>query len=687
MALVGPIRIRVQSKPRIRCRVLPRLIPLNASIEVGTVTTGAPGSPVTVVNSGTSLDAVLDFSIPQGAQGDPGVVQSVVAGDNVSVDSSDPTRPVVSAISDITPVADRAALKALSTSTKKIAIIYAEGGRNGAFVWTVGDYSTQVAADTAEGIYIKATAIAATAGAWVRLYSGNANASWFGTGQSAIEAAHSVVDDIEIDRPFAIAATATWPNGKRYKFTGLGKLAVATAVTLTIRGAVRAPTWANLPSSGPNKIFDCTGTGKVLGVRRVHPEWWGAVKNGSIPDHAAFQAAQNCIEASATSDGDETALILGGGSYALGAQVVVTPRGDMTVKWLGQGGSGGTYLVALASWTGNSGVVKFAAAAGINDSRSNWLFSGFRILPQTAGTGSTVGILIGAGATTLQGGVQESALFEDVNVYEFATCWYVQNARLMQWRRCGGWIETLANGNAFRAVAAAGDTTGDFDTYSCQFVGKGTNTRSVFFSGSGAGATVVGIRMHSAIMYAGSITVSADTAARVGDIWFDTGSQLDVFTTAGVILICDGSGSRLYNVKFRDGYFASGIVGTVKAISIGVSNSGAIRGIEVSGNFFINCVGDVVYANGDVQGYIVTNNHFVDCNGGNMVTIGTGVKNSSVTGNTVERMNTSQSVAAIVATVAGANYYAIRNNMGNGVATAAVSDIAAGAQKIVDGNF
>ena len=44
----------------------------SASISVGTVTTLAAGSNATVVNSGTSMDAVLDFGIPQGATGATG---------------------------------------------------------------------------------------------------------------------------------------------------------------------------------------------------------------------------------------------------------------------------------------------------------------------------------------------------------------------------------------------------------------------------------------------------------------------------------------------------------------------------------------------------------------------------------------------------------------------------------------
>lgn len=40
-----------------------------ATIQVGTVTTGPPGSSATVTNTGTSTDAILNFSIPQGATG------------------------------------------------------------------------------------------------------------------------------------------------------------------------------------------------------------------------------------------------------------------------------------------------------------------------------------------------------------------------------------------------------------------------------------------------------------------------------------------------------------------------------------------------------------------------------------------------------------------------------------------
>jgi hypothetical protein len=43
-----------------------------ATVSIGTVTTGAPGTSASVTNSGTSSSAVLNFTIPQGAAGTSG---------------------------------------------------------------------------------------------------------------------------------------------------------------------------------------------------------------------------------------------------------------------------------------------------------------------------------------------------------------------------------------------------------------------------------------------------------------------------------------------------------------------------------------------------------------------------------------------------------------------------------------
>lgn len=73
----------------------------------------------------------------------------------------------------------RSVMKALDT-TKDVLCNLTELGREGVWLWRAGNYSTQIAADTLEGMFIKADAIASTSGAWVRNANGGASASWFG---------------------------------------------------------------------------------------------------------------------------------------------------------------------------------------------------------------------------------------------------------------------------------------------------------------------------------------------------------------------------------------------------------------------------------------------------------------------------------------------------------------------------
>lgn len=64
-------------------------------------------------------------------------------------------------------VATRTALKALDTTKESVAFL-SESGREGWFVWKAGNYAAAHSTDTTEGVYVKATAIASTAGSWVR---------------------------------------------------------------------------------------------------------------------------------------------------------------------------------------------------------------------------------------------------------------------------------------------------------------------------------------------------------------------------------------------------------------------------------------------------------------------------------------------------------------------------------------
>lgn len=77
-------------------------------------------------------------------------------------------------------VSTRTALAALNTNTITAAFLK-EPGREGQFFWRSGDYSSLVAIDTAEGVYIKADAVSASTGAWVRVFDGfTYDIMWFG---------------------------------------------------------------------------------------------------------------------------------------------------------------------------------------------------------------------------------------------------------------------------------------------------------------------------------------------------------------------------------------------------------------------------------------------------------------------------------------------------------------------------
>ncbi|WP_202948134.1 hypothetical protein [Sinorhizobium fredii] len=99
---------------------------------------------------------------------------------------------------NIKNVATRTALKALNTAVTTLAFL-GEGGRKGLFKWTTGDFSSQITADTQEGIYIKADAIASTVGAWVRQFDGRVFPEWFG----------AVGDGTTSDQTAAAAAVAS----------------------------------------------------------------------------------------------------------------------------------------------------------------------------------------------------------------------------------------------------------------------------------------------------------------------------------------------------------------------------------------------------------------------------------------------------------------------------------------------
>ncbi|WP_164848446.1 tail fiber domain-containing protein [Sinorhizobium meliloti] len=199
-------------------------------------------SPVTVsLNGGSALTIKTNSGNDVAADGLTAgmIVMGIVSGSTFRLVSDQASAAVLaaceaaaaaalSAVPNSFP-ANRAALKAINTTTH-VAAYLRESGREGQFVWKTGDYSAQIASDPLEGIYVKADAVPATSGAWVRqggwaLQGGYAE--WFGAvadynqadgsgtdNDAAINAALSILPRVYLAGGYY--RTANTINGPKY---------------------------------------------------------------------------------------------------------------------------------------------------------------------------------------------------------------------------------------------------------------------------------------------------------------------------------------------------------------------------------------------------------------------------------------------------------------------------------------
>lgn len=160
-----------------------------------------------VAITGGSITGITDLAV---ADGGTGASTAADARFNLGI-----------AIEVVTSIA---ALKALDTTRVTHAILTADG-RAGRFIWKTGDYSSHITADANTGVYVKADAIAAASGAWVRDFDFvNYRSRWFGT-----TADHSTDNSSIIN---TIITVANLPNTN----TTAGKQAAAY---IHVEGGVR----------------------------------------------------------------------------------------------------------------------------------------------------------------------------------------------------------------------------------------------------------------------------------------------------------------------------------------------------------------------------------------------------------------------------------------------------------------
>jgi hypothetical protein len=562
-------------------------------------------------------------------------------------------------------VADRTTLKSVNVS-KDVLVLLREASREGVFQWTLGDFSTQVAADTAEGMFIKANAVAASVGAWVRIFSGRPLARWFGPGHAGVQAAFQVANDVSIDVNTTVTANATWPNGKTCSLYGAGQLTVSTGVTLTVRAVVESPA---------RKIFNCIGTGKVIGIRRVLPEWWGALGDSANNDQPALQAAHDCTEQSASSDGGRPEVVLrGGATYALGSQLTLRPTSLFNLKFVGSGPIiVGTRFTAPNSFSTANGAAAIRIAGNSDSSLSIAAFdignfSVVRALLSPALFGVMTG---GDGTTTNLIGVQQSPI-HDIYCENFTVGFRIANCRLVDFNRCSSWSLAVANSIGF-AITVDSNTsfTGDLNFNGCQSVVDGTNggkcvsiTAPQGTSGA-SGGQVKGIRFNNFIFYKGSrfLEIIASNGGAAGDIWVNPGCQFDGFGNNAVYIESNGAGSTVDDIHILHSY-VRGINDGQIAIRVLRLSGGSLRDIFVEGNWIASLGnGARAIAFDGVTGGTCARNKITDIDnaGGEAILIDNSVR-ISCDGNTLNRSG-AQALSYLLTLGAGTTYSSAQGNI------------------------
>lgn len=97
-----------------------------------------------------------------------------------------------SAASIATQVVQSVAALAASVKTEGVAFL-ADGDRSGDFAWLTGGFSTEIANDPAQGVYVASDNDAT--GAWVRMYDGPLQAGWFGVERGVKVAQDEAIKD------------------------------------------------------------------------------------------------------------------------------------------------------------------------------------------------------------------------------------------------------------------------------------------------------------------------------------------------------------------------------------------------------------------------------------------------------------------------------------------------------------
>ena len=471
-----------------------------------------------------------------------------------------------------------------------------------------------------------------------------------------------------------ISSNLTLPAGKEIYIEAGATISVNAAVTLVIRGVVRAPL---------TQIF--VGAGSVVGIGEVWPEWFGATGTGTAHnDAAAIQAAENSVEVAANLSDGARVVRFRPVAYGVGSTITITPQATHKIKWAGAGSSSGqTNFIGLSTFTGTS-VIQIAGS-GVE---TGFSLEGFSVSPQTVGAGPAQGIHFGSSPTTWLIGGKTPAVISDVYVVDFNTDYLIQDARMLLFYSVAGWCVSNASCTPLNITnsASASSFTGDLTFISGQFVAPQSTTSqySITIGSSTNGASVSGIRFLGTVIYYGGVQMLAQSSGLIDDIWFENGFQLDQTTHYGLNIGSSSSGT-LTDIHLDNSYLFGTLSNTSPLINVYASSS-------TTSNIFIN--GNIFYGyNSTAAPFTISGVNTLNFSGNKIRNvIYSGGTLINVTGSTlfqIEGNAISSSTFGYLLTIgASQDYYAARSNLCGGAGTSGcVNNVAAGAHATVDGNW